>query len=72
MENKHQIELVLKNDLSSQELEITNRYWKVKDGIFNEKPSEITNDFELDTFNLSRIAKENGHLIITNLSSIKR
>ena len=72
MENSYLIELLLEENRSDQELEITKRYWKVIDGVFNESPSKIGLDYQLNTASLSRIAKKNGYLRITRECSICR
>ncbi|WP_289039193.1 hypothetical protein [uncultured Zobellia sp.] len=65
MEEKYQIELILEDNLSSEELVIVNRYWLVKDGLFQEKPSEIAKDLPFSTLKVSKMGQECAHLIIS-------
>ncbi|CAZ96852.1 hypothetical protein [Zobellia galactanivorans] len=65
MEEKYQIEVVFEDDLSSEELEITNRYWLIKDGLFQEKPSEIAKNMPFSTLKISKIGQECAHLLIS-------
>ncbi|MDO6818927.1 hypothetical protein [Zobellia sp. 1_MG-2023] len=65
MEEKYQIELVLNDNLSLQELEITNRYWFIENGKFKETPSNIGSEFGLRSFEISTIARNGSYLIIT-------
>ncbi|OWW25065.1 hypothetical protein B4Q04_10985 [Zobellia sp. OII3] len=69
MEKNHQIELVLNDNLSLQELEITNRYWFIEDGVFKETPSNIGREFGLRSFEISTIARNGSYLNITQYCS---
>ncbi|WFO15833.1 hypothetical protein M601_019235 [Cellulophaga baltica 4] len=67
MESNNQIKLVLKENLSQLELEISQRYWFLVNSVFKEKPTQIAKSLKLTTSKVSKVAMKSGYLEITSV-----
>lgn len=65
MDNKYEIEIVINEELSEENLNIIKRYWFLDNDKFIETPSKIGKAFGLSGFEVSKIAKKFTYLKIT-------